>query len=441
MKFNPKISAAVAAILSAPTAIVFAAAPPDEAASTAAGGALTEVIVTAEKRTENVQDVPITMQVLSAKTLEQLNVTTFDDFVKYLPNVTQASWGPGASLIFMRGLSTGALGSQGSGTDANFPNVAVYLDDQSAMMPYRNLDVYAVDVERVEVLEGPQGTLFGGGAEAGAIRYITNKPKLDKVEGVLNAGYGITAHGDPNHNFDATLNVPLIQDTLAVRAVAYGERRGGYINNVPQTFTRNNADLGIGYANYAVPGTPPNTGCTVGKPLAGGLCPPSGHPLKPNVPTNYGVPPGSPVINNQANVGNAINPVDYSGIRGELLWKINDNWNLLVMQNYQSLDAEGVFYQMPRGSDYELNKTPLPELSVTMFNPSYSKDKFEITTLTLNGQIGWLKAIYAGGYVDRNLNSQSDYTNYSRCYFADFYQCTTQPAQPKGGSIDRKSVV
>jgi outer membrane receptor protein involved in Fe transport len=407
----------VAAILSAPTVVVFAAAPPDEAAATAPGGALTEVIVTAEKRTENVQDVPITMQVLSGETLEKLNVSTFDDFVKYLPNVTQSSWGPGQSLITMRGLSTGALGTQGSGTDANFPNVAIYLDDQSAMMPYRNLDVYGVDLERIEVLEGPQGTLFGGGAEAGALRYITNKPKLGKVEGILNAGYGITAHGDPNMNFDATLNVPLLIDTLALRVVGYGERRGGYINNVPQTFTRSNNDLSIGYAGYA-------TGCAFGVPT-NGLCLAAPPPGSKQSVTTYGVPPGSVSINNQSQVRNAINPVDYTGIRAELLWKISDDWNFLVTQNYQSLDAEGVFYQMPTGSDYQFNHTPLPDLSVTMFNPSYSNDKFEITTWTLNGQISWLKAIYAGGYVDRNVVSQSDYTNYSRGYFGAFYQCTT----------------
>jgi len=421
MKANPKITAAVAAILATPTTMVLAAAP-DAAPAGATEGALTEVIVTAEKRTENLQDVPITIQVLSAETLQQLNVTTFDDFVKYLPNVTQSSWGPGQSLITMRGLSTGALGTQGSGTDANFPNVAIYLDDQSAMMPYRNLDVYAVDLERIEVLEGPQGTLFGGGAEAGALRYITNKPKLDKVEGIVHAGYGITAHGDPNTNFDATLNLPLITDTLALRAVLYGERRGGYINNVPQTFTRSPNDLGIAYAGWA-------TGCVInGAAVApvNGQCP--AKPVGGTRSITFGVPPAPPdsvPINNQSQVRNAINPVDYTGLRAELLWKINDNWNLLLTQNYQNLDAEGVFYQMPTGSDYQFNKTPLPDLSVTMFNPSYSKDKFEITTWTLNGQISWLKAVYAGGYVDRNVVSQSDYTNYSRGYYGDFYQCTT----------------
>src|SRR6202050_194904 len=256
MKANPKISAAVAAILSAPaTSLVFAAA--GDAESAAPSNELTEVIVTAQRRSENIQNVPISVQALTSETLQQLSVTTFDDYIRYLPNVTQAAWGPGNSLIFMRGLSSGALGTQGSGTDANFPNVAVYLDDQSAQMPYRNLDIYAADLERVEILEGPQGTLFGAGAEAGVVRYITNKPKLDVTEGNVNAGYGWTTHGDPNTNVDATLNLPLIADTLAVRAVVYDDNRGGYINNVPGTFTREPTDLGIiRYVGGKVPTNP-----------------------------------------------------------------------------------------------------------------------------------------------------------------------------------------
>jgi len=171
------VDAAVAACILASRV---AAADQSTEAGAAGSTELSEITVTAQRRTENLQDVPITIQALTAETLTQLNVTTFDDIVKYTPNVTTASWGPGQDLIFMRGLSSGALGTQGSGTDANFPNVAVYLDDQSAQMPYRNLDVYAADLERVEILEGPQGTLFGAGAEAGVVRYITNKPKLDR---------------------------------------------------------------------------------------------------------------------------------------------------------------------------------------------------------------------------------------------------------------------
>ena len=108
-----------------------------------------------------------------------------------------ATNGPGQGNIFMRGLSVGAAGSQSSGTIGGFPNVAIYLDDQSGQLPARNLDIYAADLERIEILEGPQGTLFGAGAQAGVVRYITNKPKLNVTEGNVEAGYGVTAHGDP----------------------------------------------------------------------------------------------------------------------------------------------------------------------------------------------------------------------------------------------------
>jgi iron complex outermembrane receptor protein len=120
---------------------------------------------------------------LTAQTLQQLNISTFDDYIKYLPNVTTASNGPGQSEVFMRGLSAGSQPSQGSGSTGLWPNVAIYLDNQSGQLPNRNLDIYAADLNRIEVLEGPQGTLFGSGAEAGVIRYITNEPKLDVTEG------------------------------------------------------------------------------------------------------------------------------------------------------------------------------------------------------------------------------------------------------------------
>ena len=193
---NSTLSRAVAAILSAHAAQAAHAA--DAAPNTAAAGGLQEVIVTANRREENLQDVPIAIQALTAETLKQLNVQTFDDFVKYLPNVTATSFGPGQGDINMRGLSVGGSGgTQGSGATESFPNVAVYLDERAGEIPGRNLDVYAVDLERIEVLEGPQGTLFGAGAEAGVLRYITNKPKLNVIEANVDASYGVTAHGDP----------------------------------------------------------------------------------------------------------------------------------------------------------------------------------------------------------------------------------------------------
>src|ERR1700736_5010771 len=247
MKPNSKVSRAVAAILTAQAAHAAWAAEPASEAPAASSGSLQEVIVTANRRTENLQDVPIAIQALTGETLRQLNVTTFYDYVKFLPNVTVSSNGPAQGQIYMRGLATTQDGSQSSGATGSFPNVAVYLDEQSAQLPGRNLDVYAADIERIEVLEGPQGTLFGAGAQAGVLRYITNKPKLDVTEGNVNAGYATTAHGDPSSNVDATINLPIIEDTLAVRAVVYSDTRGGYIKNVTVTFVRQPTDLGIQY--------------------------------------------------------------------------------------------------------------------------------------------------------------------------------------------------
>ncbi len=382
MNSNQKLSYAIAAILGGSAGGFVHAAT---AAEAEASDSIQEITVTAQRRTENIQNVPIAIQALTAETLNQLSVTTFNDYVKYLPNVTAPNNGPGQGNIFMRGLSVGSSGSQSSGTIGGFPNVAIYLDDQSGQLPARNLDIYAADLERIEILEGPQGTLFGAGAQAGVVRYITNKPKLNTTEANFSAGYGVTAHGDPNSDLSAVLNLPLISDTLAVRAVIYNERRGGYIDNVPGTFTRRDTDLGIHYAHN-----------------------PGG-----------GVPDDAPVINNNNIAGRAINPVTYTGTRVEGLYQINDDWNVLITQSYQNMDSQGVFYQMPNASD----GAKLNPLEVTLFNNSYNKDKFENTAWTLNGKLGPVKLVYTGGYLVRHVDQVGDYTNYARGAYADYYQC------------------
>jgi iron complex outermembrane recepter protein len=367
---------------------------------------LAEVVVTAQRKSENLQDVPIQIQALTADSIRQLNVANFDQVVKFLPNVTQATNGPGQGDIFMRGISVGSGSGQGGGTTSAFPAVAIYLDEQSAQLPGRNLDVYAADLERIEVLEGPQGTLFGGGAISGVLRYITNKPKLDVTEASVDAGYGVTAHGDPNANATAVLNLPLVPDTLAMRAVIYDDHHGGYINNLPSTFSRSSTDLGFAKYNGGV------------------------------------VPTDSATINNSSLVGNAINPLTYTGMRVSALWKINADWDALLTQSYQNIDSQGVFYEMPYGSEggvlnadaVPIAGRPLPPLSVNLFNPSYNKDKFENTALVINGRIAdFLKVVYSGAYLVRNVSQQQDYTNYARGVFGYYYQCAGYTTNPSTG--------
>jgi iron complex outermembrane receptor protein len=393
MKPNPKISAAVAAILWAPsTAIVFAA-PADTASATATGGELQEVVVTAERRSENIQDVPITIQAITGDQLSQLAVTTFDDVLKYLPNVTFSTNGPGQGNIYMRGLSAGFAGNQSSAAIAPFPNVAVYLDEQSMTFPSRNVDVYMVDLERIEVLEGPQGTLFGGGAEAGAVRYITNKPKLNATEGNVEGSYGVTAHGDPNSAINGMLNLGLVPDTLALRLVVYNDHRGGYIDNVPSTFPRLATDNGV--AAFA-----------------------------PGLPDGYGAS-----ANNNALVARAQNPVTYQGLRASALWQVNDAWNALLQQSYQYMDAEGLSVQFPIGSAHQ----PLGAWEVNAFQPSWDKDRWNNTALIVNGKVGDLRAVYAGAYLSRTIDNAMDYTNYARSLGGFYYACVGGPGPGGNG--------
>jgi len=348
---------------------------------------LSEVIVTASRRDEHLRDVPITIEVLTSETLAKINATTFDDYANYLPNVTAHGVGPNQNTIYMRGLGTTEIGLQGLGFSGAFPSVALYLDEQSAQLPGRNLDIYTVDLERLEVLEGPQGTLFGAGAEAGVLRYITNKPELNVYEGSVNAGAATTAHGAPSNAISAVINLPLINDTLAVRGVVYNERRGGYIDNIPATFARSNHDGSISY----VGGT---------------------------------VPANSVVLKNTGLVGDNINPVTYTGARAEALYQINEDWSALIAQSYQRIEADGVFAEETVNSVGQRQ----PELTAQLFNPSFDKDWFENTALAVRGSIGPLKALYAGAYLVRNIEQVQDYTNYNRgSPYADYYQCIPGP--------------
>jgi len=413
MKSRYLISCAVISILCS-SSVAFAednsVATPSNTSTAAAFG--NDIVVTAQRRDEKLSDVPLTVQAISGRELSQLNATSFADLLKYTPNVTFGNNGPGQGAIFIRGLSAGFAGNQSSGTIAQFPNVAIFLDEQSLQFPARNADVYLADMQRVEVLEGPQGTLFGGSAEAGAVRYITNKPNTHKVEGNVEGSFGGTAGGGANYSFDGTINLPIIQDKLALRVVAYGDHHGGYIQNVASNFDRANNDPGI----YQV-GVQPT--------LVGGalICPNQKAPSAPNpgngFPNGVCAPASNQQYNNASLAGPNSNPVDTSGFRAALKYDIAPDWDILVSESYQNLDAEGISSTYAIGSNFQT----LGTLQNTVFEPSYNKDTYWNTAWTVNGKIGDFKLIYTGGYTVRNITEQMDYSNYSRTGSGVYYTC------------------
>ncbi len=193
--------------------------------------------MTAEKRSEDLQKAPLSIQALPTEKLEQLHIANFGDFAKYLPSVTYTvggagagNGGPGFANVSMRGVSSGNDGNH----SGSLPTVGIYLDEQPITTIGGALDVHVYDIARVESLSGPQGTLYGASSEAGTIRIITNKPDPSGTYGGYDVGVNTVEHGGIGGGFEGFVNIPL-SDNIAVRLVGYNEHDAGYIDNVPGT--------------------------------------------------------------------------------------------------------------------------------------------------------------------------------------------------------------
>jgi len=345
-----------------------------------------EVInVTATKRTESIQDVPVTVTAISGESLEKLGVASFDEYVEFLPNVVFQGTGPGQNEIYIRGAATTQTSIAVSSVQALQPSVAFYLDEQPVSMQGRNLDIYATDVERVEVLPGPQGTLFGASSQSGTVRLITKKPSHDGFEAGFDTSFRSTKGGDISNSVEAYFNMSL-RDDLAVRVVAFNDFQGGWIDNI----------LNV-----------PGEGGYIGS-----------AEVISRISNDALTNPGSvPVISpkNDTLVEDNTNTANYAGTRIGLSYLINDDWDLLVQHTQQSLDTEGVFAYDPNLEG---------ESSTNRFVPENNNDDFGLTTWTLEGRLEHLDLVYTGGYLDREINSTIDYTGYTNGgSFAAYYAC------------------
>lgn len=366
-----------------------------------------DIVVTATRREESANKVPLAITALGGDTLGDLNITKFDKLIEYLPNVRSASRGPGASSIFIRGLSTDSPGLQIAGTAGAQPTVALYVNDAPASLVGRNLDLYAVDLQRVEVLAGPQGTLFGASAMGGAVRYITNKPDTSEFHAGFNASYAFTKSGEESVAGDAFINIPIVKDKLALRAVFYTDRQGGYIDNVPGTFQMPfNGNVGI--AGRLPTGNP----LLVMRAIQS--CQATATTAVPNCTGSLYTPPTRQVINNDNFVEKDYNDATYRGGRLALTWKVTDDWSLDLMHVRQELDTDGVF-------DFEPG---VGDLQVTKFNDNSLRDKVDLSTLTINGRLGALDLIYTGSYMNHRATQIADYAGYSNIgLYLPYYEC------------------
>src|SRR6185437_885849 len=212
----------------------------DQPASTPAGQ-IEEIVVTAQKRAENMQTVPVSIQAFSGKKLEQMNATEFADYAKFLPSIVYQTIAPNQTTVYMRGIAT--AGGQDGNHSASQPLVGIYFDEQPTTTILGQLDIHLYDIQRIEALAGPQGTLFGASSEAGTLRIITNKPDPTKFSGSYDVTLD-TTHGDIGHVVEGYVNIPL-SDKVAIRLVGFEEGDPGYIDNVHATRTYKGGPTGL----------------------------------------------------------------------------------------------------------------------------------------------------------------------------------------------------
>ena len=344
-EFARPLAAAVAAVLASQVA-------PAADAPAPAGNALEEIIVTAQKRTENLQDVPISLQALDGRALEALSVTDFDSYAKYLPSLSYQTYGPGQSQLYVRGVTNGGDGLR----VGSAPLVGLYLDEQPVTTIGNNLDVHVYDIERVEALSGPQGTLFGASSMAGTLRIITRKPDPERFE----AGYDLQGtlidSGGAGGSLEGYLNLPLGSRT-AVRLVGYTERDPGWIDNVT-----------------------------------------------PDPPQVF--PTSGAVRDNSALREQNFNTLQTNGARAALRFDLNDRWTITPTIAWQEQNADGSWASMPA----------LGERQVARYFAESNDDRWTQAALTVEGRIGRFDVLYSGGYLDRSIDNTADYSDYSYYY-------------------------
>ncbi|MGH8264155.1 MAG: TonB-dependent receptor [Steroidobacteraceae bacterium] len=351
---------------------ILSGSPPALAQQQAETSVLEEVIVTAQKREENLQNVPLSITAISNAKLEQLHITNFDDYAQLLPSVSFQAGGPGFNRVYMRGVVNGGDGNH-SGSQ---PSVGTYLDEQPITTIQGNLDIHIYDIARVEALAGPQGTLYGASSQSGTIRIITNKPDPSGFK----AGYDLQGNSVKNgsgggYTAEGFVNLP-IGEHSAVRLVGWAGHDAGYVDNVARA---------IRFPSSGI--------CLTNSPNA-------------VLPANC-----SSVVTAQVSPKNAYNDVDTYGGRGALKIDLNDSWALTTTFMGQEQKANGNFAFDPSLGDLKLGH----------FYPETSQDRWGQAALTVEGKIGNFDLVYAGAFLKRHDVTQTDYADYALSYDAYYY--------------------
>jgi outer membrane receptor protein involved in Fe transport len=311
---------------------------------------LEEVIVTATKREVSMQEVPQSILAFSTREIQRRGILDMYDVVSSIPSLALIAEKPGVNYLVFRGIGT--MLSSDLRVDSQ---VAVYLDDQPMTSVMGQFDPRMVDIERIESLPGPQGTLFGSSSQSGTLRFITNKPNFSGFSGQVSAELKSTDGGEMGYDINGHLNIP-VNENFAIRVVGFYAEDGGYIDNV----------------------------------------------LSPS-PHGFGaVPDNAPFVEKD------FNDFEIKGGRLSALWNISEKWNALTTLMYQESKSTGSWQTNSALGDYE----------TAVFNNDSQTDEFWSAALTIRGDLGFAEFSNTLAYSDRKRQSQDDITGYEAYHTA-----------------------
>jgi len=356
-------------------------------------GFLDEIIVTSTKREMNVQDIPATIQAITSETLKQMGARNMEDYARFIPSVNVVSYAAGASTIVFRGAITG------SGFIAQSTS-SVYLDEMSVTNTGSQPEIRTIDVERVEALSGPQGTLYGSDAQAGTMRIVTNKPVMNEFEAIIDLEIRSNSPGEESYRSSLVLNIPLIEDKLAARLVGFSDKDGGFIDNVfgntPDAIVNPEYNA-LGYWD-----------CPVFAEPCGTVPDPTGS--NPDSVPEYPYPLEWGDFDNAGVVEEDWNDSEVYGARLQLRWDISDNFSATLSSMHQVTDG-GAW------NDYDPN---VGDLQTIRFHDEWSYEEFNIHSLVLQADLGFAQLVSATGYYERDTEALYDITVYAHYWAAKY---------------------
>jgi outer membrane receptor protein involved in Fe transport len=330
-------------------------------------GALEEIVVTARKRAEAAQTIPAAIQAINQESLAAMGAKAMEDYARFVPSLNVVNYGPSSSTVVFRGAITGA-GYLGQATSS------VYLDEISITQVGSQPNIRAVDIARVEALQGPQGTLYGSDAQAGTLRILTNQPVMNQFEAVFDGEVRSGPDSDMSYRGSLVFNLPLAEDRLALRVVGFNDHDGGFVDNV---FGHTADWYGVGDRS---------------------------DPANNIAPAQWGT------LDNSLSVEERWNDADIYGGRIHLRWEMNDNWATTLSYHHQTTDSGADNYYDPYVGD----------LQVVRFHNEWREEEFDMGSLKIEGDMGFGQLVAAVSYYERKTEYLYDITTYAHYWAAQY---------------------